>query len=140
MSTPGRLEATFAVPKAGVWEVWLQGQIMPAVAVAVDGHRLTSIGGQLGGNSLVPNTITPIRVFLSGGSHRLSVTPTDPIVEPGGGGSSVLFAIFLTPATGAGQQVLRSVSPLRWRTLCGRSYEWVEAVRSHPRPPARVHA
>jgi hypothetical protein len=140
MSTPGRLEATFAIPKAGVWEVWLQGQIMPAVAVAVDGHRLTSIGGQLGGNSLVPNTITPVRVFLSAGSHRLSVTPTEPALEPGGGSPSVLFAIFLTPARGAGQQVLRSVSPLRWHSLCGRPYEWVEAVRSHPAPVPRVHA
>jgi hypothetical protein len=138
MSPPGRLEAAFAVPRAGVWEVWLQGQIMPAVAVAVDGHRLASIGAQLGGNSLVPNTITPLRLFLSAGSHRLSVTPTDPTLEPGGGGSTVLFAIFLTPARGAGEQLLKTVSPLRWRSLCGRPYEWVEVVR--PRPVALAHA
>jgi hypothetical protein len=111
---------------------------MPSVAVAVDGRRLGSIGAQLGGNSLVPNTMTPIRVSLSAGSHRLSVTPTDPTLAPGGGGSTVLFAIFITPARGAGQQSLKTVSPIRWRSLCGRPYEWVEVVR--PRPVTLAHA
>jgi hypothetical protein len=140
MSTPGRLEAAFAVPRAGAWEVWLQGQIMPAVTVAVDGRRLASIGAQLGGNSLVPNTITPLRAFLRAGEHRISVTPADPTFVPGGGGSAVLFAIFLTPSTRAGQQLLHAISPLRWRSLCGGSYEWVEAVRPRPGSVALAHA
>ena len=29
MTRPGRLAATFKVPHAGVWNLWLQGQIMP---------------------------------------------------------------------------------------------------------------
>jgi hypothetical protein len=140
MTPPGRLEAAFAVPRAGDWEVWLQGQLMPAVTVAVDGHRLASIGSQLGGNSLVPNTITPLRVFLPAGAHHISVTPADPTFLPGAGGSAVLFAIFLTPSKDAGQQRLQAISPLRWRALCGRSYEWVEAVRPRPGSVAVAHA
>jgi hypothetical protein len=140
MSTPGRLEAAFSVPRAGVWDVWLQGQVMPAVTVAVDGLRLASIGAQLGGNSLVPNTMTPLPVFLPAGEHRLSVTPGDPALEPGGGGSAVLFAIFLTPSRDAGRQLLRVVPPTNWRALCGRSFEWVEVVRPGRRPVTTAHA
>src|SRR5262249_46116786 len=92
MATPGALSAQLAVPRAGAWEVWLQGQIMPAVTVAVDGRRLGSIGGQLGGNSLVPNTMTPLRAQLSAGVHRLSVHVGGSTLAPGGGGSMVLFA------------------------------------------------
>jgi hypothetical protein len=140
MTTPGTLSVQFAVPRAGAWEVWLQGQIMPAVTVAVDGRGLGSIGGQLGGNSLVPNTMTPLRARLSAGVHRLSLHASGSTLAPGGGGSMVLFAIFLTPAQGAGEQPLRAVAPGRWRSLCARPYDWIEAVRSRSGPPAGVHA
>src|SRR5262249_51616218 len=50
MSTTGRLSAAFRVPRAGEWQLWLQGQIMPTVRVDLDGHRVASIGAQLGGN------------------------------------------------------------------------------------------
>jgi len=140
MTTPGSLSARFAVPRAGAWQVWLQGQIMPAVTVAVDGRRLGSIGGQLGGNSLVPNTMTPLPAHLSAGIHRLSVGAEGSTLAPGGGGSMVLFAVFLTPAHGVGREPLRAVAPGRWRSLCARSYQWIEAVRSGPRPRAGAHA
>ena len=97
MHGAGRLSAEFAVPAAGVWDVWLEGQIMPAVKVALDGHPVASIGSQLGGNSLVPNTLTPLAVSLSAGRHRLSVTRGGFTLAPGDGGAVVLFGIFLTP-------------------------------------------
>jgi hypothetical protein len=130
MSTPGRLSAVVTAPRAGTWELWLKGQMMPAVKVALDGHAVASIGSQLGGNSLVPNTMTPLAVSLSAGRHRLSVTRGGSTLAPGDGGSAVLYGIFLTPATAAGQDLLHVVAPDRWRSLCGHSYEWVEAVRA----------
>ncbi len=130
MSTPGRLSAVFAVPRAGLWDLWLQGQIMPAVRVNLDGHPLASIGAQLGGNSLVPNTMSPQPVSLSAGRHRLSVARRGFTPAPGEGGSAFLDAIFLTPASAAAEQPLHAVAPGRWRSLCGRSYEWIEVVHS----------
>jgi len=130
MKTPGRLAAVFAVPRAGVWDLWLQGQIMPTVKVDLDGRPLPSIGAQLGGNSLVPNAITPLPVSLSAGLHRLSVTRGGSTLAPGDGGSAVLFGIFLTPRGAAVQEPLHVVAPDRWRALCGRSYDWVEVVRA----------
>jgi hypothetical protein len=128
MSTHGRLSAEFAVPVSGVWDVWLQGQIMPTVTLGIDGHSLASIGAQLGGNSVVRNTTSPVPVSLSAGRHRLSLTRGGFSPAPGDGGSADLYGIFLTPARAPAEQPLLAVAPARWRSLCGRSYEWVEIV------------
>ena len=128
MSTPGRLFTGFQIPAAGLWEVWVQGQLMPTVELTLDGRPLASVAGQLSGNSLVPNTVPPIPVRLSAGGHRLALTRGGVTLAPGDGGSTVLDAIFLTPAAAAGQPALASVPAARWRALCGQRYEWIELL------------
>jgi hypothetical protein len=130
MSTPGTLSLAFTVPSSGVWNVWVQGQIMPTVDLSVDGRRLSSIAGQLSGNSLVPDTVPPVAVRLAAGEHRVSVTRPGFSLSPGDGGAAVLDAILLTPARSDPQGPLRAAVPSSWRTLCGRSYQWVELVPS----------
>jgi hypothetical protein len=130
MSAPGRLSASFALPSSGVWDVWVQGQIMPTVQLSVDGRRIASISGQLDGNSLVPDTVPPIRVTLGAGEHRLSLTRPGFSLAPGAGGAAVLDAIFLTPADSDPRGPLRTAAAGDWRSLCGRGYQWVELVRS----------
>ena len=132
MSVPGTLSASFALPFSGFWDVWLQGQIMPAVSLGVDRHQLASISGQLDGNSLVPDTVPPIRVRLSAGTHHVSVTRHGFSLAPGDGGAAVLDAILLTPADTNPQGPLRTVTPSAWRTLCGASYQWIEVTRAQP--------
>jgi len=129
MSRPGRLEATFAVPHTGTWDLWLQGEIMPAVEVSVDGHPLASISGQLTGVATDPDTIAPLRVRLTAGLHRVTITRgSSSLLAPGSGGSAILDSIFLTPA-GAGSQATLHVTPAaRWRSLCGQRLEWIEVV------------
>jgi hypothetical protein len=128
MSRPGRLSSSVTVPRGGVWDLWLQGQFMPAMHVSVDGHALASIAGQLAGNSLVPDTTAPLPVSLSRGAHRLSVTRTGFSLAPGAGGSAVLDSIFLTPAGAPARTILESPSGAAARSLCGRSYDWIEIV------------
>jgi hypothetical protein len=128
MSRPGRLEATFTVPHTGVWDMWLQGEIMPAVGVSVDGRQLASISGQLTGVATDPDTMAPLPIQLSAGSHRVTITrgSGNPLA-PGAGGSAILDSIFLTPA-GAGSQARLHVTPAaQWRSLCGEPLEWIEA-------------
>ncbi|HLL91615.1 MAG TPA: hypothetical protein VK252_01655, partial [Solirubrobacteraceae bacterium] len=130
MSTPGRLSAGFALPTSGRWDVWIQGQIMPAVKLGVDGHQIASIAGQLDGNSLVPNTAPPVAVRLAAGVHRISVTRSGGFsLAPGDGGAAVLDAILLTPAGTDPRGQLREVAPADWPSLCGRSYQWIEVTR-----------
>jgi hypothetical protein len=128
MKRPGRLTASFQLPAAGRWNVWLQGQIMPDVQVRVDGRLLATVGGQLSGNSLVLDTVPPLPVALAAGSHRLTVTRGQSTLAPGEEGSAVLAAIFLTPAAYDPQRTLRTVPVGSWRALCGRRYSWVELV------------
>ncbi len=125
MRRPGTLSARVRVPRAATWDVWLQGQFMPRVSVAVDGRAAGSLAGQLAGNSLVPDTATPIAVRLTAGAHRLSVTRAGFSLAPGNGGAAVLDAVLLAPA-GAPARRLRAISA---GDACAHGYEWVESVR-----------
>jgi hypothetical protein len=127
MTTPGRLSAAFSVPAPGAWDVWIQGQLMPTVDLALDGHPLASLGGQLSGNSLVADTLPPLRVGLSAGRHLLTLTRPGSTLAPGDGGSAVLDAIFLTPAA-SDAQPLSTTPAAGWQALCGRRYDWIELV------------
>ncbi len=128
MTTPGTLSTTFWIPHPRIWNIWLQGQSMPAVIVRVDGRLAGVIHGELDGDLVVPNTAPPLPIHLRGGRHRLTVTRAGFSLAPGNGGSSILSAIFLTPAGAGEQQQLHTVPPDRWRQLCGHRYRWVEAV------------
>jgi hypothetical protein len=128
MSTPGQLSAAFRLAHAGTWEVWIQGQLMPTVKLAIDGRPLASVGGQLSGNSLVPDTLPPLALRLSTGPHRLTVTLPGSNLAPGDGGSAVLSAIFLTPAGAGGSELISTTSAAGPRVLCARRLRWVELL------------
>jgi hypothetical protein len=129
MGSAGTLTASFRLPFAGRWEVWVQGQLMPTVKLHLDGRKLASIGGQLSGNSLVPDTVPAIPVTLAAGTHHVSIVRPASNLAPGDGGSAVLDAVFLTPTGAARHETLRSVAATRWRSLCGHVYQWVEVER-----------
>jgi hypothetical protein len=125
MARPGRLTASFAVRRSGSWDLWLQGQFMTRVAVAIDGRPVASVEGQLGGNSLVTDTVGPFTVRLGRGVHRLSVARGDLRLAPGDGGAAVLDGAFLTPA-GSPARSLRELSPRPAAgTLCTGRYDWI---------------
>jgi hypothetical protein len=128
MPSQGHLRATFRIPAPGLWDVWLQGEIMPTVDVRVDGRQLGRVGGALGGDPIVPDTTAPLSVRLTAGRHTLSIARGSLTLAPGNGGSAILTAAFLTPAGAAGGQQLRDAAPARWRSLCGHRYVWIEAV------------
>ncbi len=128
MRRPGRLEARFQLPHGGVWQVWLQGQFMPAVRVSVDGRPQATIAGQLAGNSLVADTTDPLRLALSAGSHRLSVTRAGFSPAPGNGGSAVLDSVFLTPARTPARELRALAASGAARSLCAGAYRWIELV------------
>jgi hypothetical protein len=130
MSRAGRLTATFAIPHAGLWDLWLQGEIMPAVEVGVDGRPLASISGQLSGVATDPDTTAPLHVRFTAGPHRLTITRgSSNLLAPGSGGSAILDSIFLTPVGAGGQATLHVTPAAEWRSLCGRALEWIEVLR-----------
>ncbi|HXC46230.1 MAG TPA: hypothetical protein VNU24_06450 [Solirubrobacteraceae bacterium] len=95
MGGAGNLSATFVLPRGGVWELWLKGDVMRALTVRIDGRILGRLGGQLDGNSLVVNVLTPLRRRLGVGRHTLTISRPGADLAPGDGGAATLAAIFL---------------------------------------------
>jgi hypothetical protein len=125
MHRPGTLRVLFRLPHGGAWEVWLRADVMRELRVAIDGGAL---GGQLGGNSLVANTLSPLRTRLSAGAHTIAITRPGVSLAPGDGGAAVLSGISLTPAGPLGKPTLH-VAPVRLaRSLCDRPLQWMELV------------
>ncbi len=128
MTGAGRLQSTFEVPHGGAWEVWLKGQLMPTVQVSVDGRSIASIGDQLDGNPHNPDGMTPVRVRLAAGRHRLTIARGDSGLAPGDGGWAILHEIVLTPADAPDVDTLHTTPPAQWRALCGGRFDWIEVV------------
>jgi hypothetical protein len=124
----GQLRARLRLRHPGAWDVWLQGEFMRTVAISLDGRTVGSIGGQVGGDAVVPETSAPTTVRLAAGSHTLALALSGASLGPGGGSSDFLSSIFLTPAGAGGSQQVRAVAPAAWRSLCGHRYVWIEAV------------
>jgi hypothetical protein len=95
MSGAGTLSARFVLPHGGVWELWLKGDVMRALTVRIDGLKLGTLGGQLDGNSLVVNVLTPFRTRLDAGRHTLTISRPGADLAPGDGGAATLAAIVL---------------------------------------------
>ncbi|HEX4114485.1 MAG TPA: hypothetical protein VHY18_01260 [Solirubrobacteraceae bacterium] len=97
MNGAGTLSARFILPHGGVWELWLKGDVMRALTVRIDGLELGTLGGQLDGNSLVVNVLTPLRTRLGAGRHTLTISRPGADLAPGDGGAATLAAIVFVP-------------------------------------------
>jgi hypothetical protein len=124
----GHLSASFTVPRAGVWKLWLQGQFMPPISLAIDKKSVGKIAGQLGGNSLVPDTSAALSLSLDAGTHRLTLARGGFTLAPGNGGAAVLDRIFLTPAGTPARTIRTVTSAAAARSLCRSPLQWVELL------------
>ncbi|MGI8804043.1 MAG: hypothetical protein ACR2KV_18090 [Solirubrobacteraceae bacterium] len=128
MTPRGELTADLQVPRAGTWNLWLQGEVMPSVQIAVDGQTVAAFSGQLRGSLFNPDTLPPLPLHLAAGPHLLTLTRGGAGLGPGDGGSAVLHAMFLTPARAGAPERLTVTPPARWKSLCGGRTVWVEAT------------
>lgn len=129
MRKPGTVSLPFRVPSSGSWQLSLQGQFMPPIRIGLDARPLATLAGQLAGNSLVPDTATPIAVRLSSGPHTLTVTRSGFSLAPGNGGSAVLDSVLLTPAHAPARELRTLRAGAKRQALCATRYRWIELVR-----------
>ncbi len=80
------------------------------------------------GNSLVPDTLPPIRVPLTAGPHTITLTRAGAGLAPGGAGRAVIDAVLLTPASQEAPAPLAFAPATAWRELCRGSKQWVELL------------
>ena len=116
----------FTTGTAGTYGVWIGGSFRAGVEVSVDGRRVGGLRDQLNW----PGTFALLgSVLLGPGRHTLRFRYGGPDLRPGSGG---------TPPFGVGPFALSSatddspityVRPANARTLCGKSLDWIEALR-----------
>jgi hypothetical protein len=126
LTEPYTATASFAAPAAATYGVWVGGSFKSGVAIDIDGHRVGSARDSLNW----PDTFTYLGADRVGpGRHTLRFTYDGPSWRPGSGG---------IPPFGVGPIVLSSatqdspityVRPANARSLCGKSLDWVEALR-----------
>jgi hypothetical protein len=126
LTAPYSSTASFSVPASARYGVWVGGTFKSAVEIVVDGRQIGAARDSLNW----PDTFTTIgSIILSRGQHSLDFRYTGPGVRPGSSG---------TPPFGVGPIVLSSatedsavtyVHPPDVRSLCGKSLDWVEALR-----------
>jgi hypothetical protein len=121
-------DGNLTVPRAGVYEAWLKGSVRGAVSLYVDGHKVGEARHQLENDGgFIPLSET----HLSKGDHGVELRFGGADLHPDSGG-------FPRPETGpllfvpAGDESgeLVSVSIEESDRLCGKPWDWIEAVGS----------
>jgi hypothetical protein len=124
--TPGSMAVPVSVPSTGRWRVWLRGDFGREVSVSIDRHPVGSVSYESGNEG---NYALPLEVELTAGRHRLTLERGGGSAAPGDHTPSKLVGIVLEPEPFGEPPAVATVPPSRWRELCGRSLDWIEAVR-----------
>jgi hypothetical protein len=125
----GSTSRRFALDRHDTYELWLAGSFVRHLSTTVDA---TTVGA----TAEVLNEAggwTPLGIIdLGPGIHRVTLSYGDAELAPGGGGGGGAGPSFsagplaISPAGAA--STLAYVPPGRARSLCGRRWEWVEAL------------
>ncbi|MDX6650830.1 MAG: hypothetical protein QOJ97_2781 [Solirubrobacteraceae bacterium] len=121
-ATPGAARGTVEVPAAGEYLVWLEGSFGRRMQVYVDGR---DVGGS--GRADTPRQWSRVATLrLTAGRHRVEVRRPGQGLGPSDGAESLLGPLVLERA---GSRGLFSVRPAQAARLCGRPWDWIDAVR-----------
>jgi hypothetical protein len=121
----GSIEARLRVPIAGTYDAWLGGSVRGEVELVVDGrpvgdarHRLNNAGQfiELGGIELAP------------GVHDVTIRYGGPDLHPGSGGQPLPLGPLVFSRREAADSELTYVDASAAHRLCGRRWDWIEAL------------
>ncbi len=108
----------------GEYGVWLAGSVQGKVEVSIDDEPVGSARHQLNNAGLY---IGLGEAHLSPGEHELTLSYEEGGLAPGSGGPSPAVGPLVLAAPAAGELV--RVAPEDARQLCGRRWDWIEAIR-----------
>ncbi len=124
--SPGSLLASVRVPVAGRYEVWLGGSVRPEADLLVDGRRAGSVRAQLNNAG---EYVLLGRAPLAAGRHRIEVRVHGADLHPGSGGRPGPIGPLVLSSQDPADTRIATVPASRANELCGRSWDWVEALR-----------
>jgi hypothetical protein len=121
----GTLSGAIDVTQPGRYVIWVQGSFDRGFTVVVDGRRVGTLRDQLNPRGQFASAGA---VTLAPGRHAIALVRGAGDLRPGDGGRNRLLGpIVLDPASDT--PVVRQVPLSRWRDLCGKRLDWVEAIR-----------
>ena len=125
-----RRRTTLAVearlPASGRYDVWLGGTFLARLSLSVDGKLLATRRHELNW----PGQYTPMGdVALTAGLHRITLSYGGPDLHPGSAGDPPFGAGPVVLGRGTADRPMTYVLASRWRSLCGKRLDWVEALR-----------
>jgi hypothetical protein len=125
----GDINAAFVLTKPGLYEVWLGGSFFRKVSATVDGIATGSSHEQLNeAGEWTP--LGTVRLGIAG--QRMTLSHGDADLYPGSGGPGSAGPFFrdgplaLAPVTGS--LPITYVQPSSARFLCGKRWDWIEAL------------
>jgi hypothetical protein len=124
-SLTGTATARVTVPAAGRYAAWLGGAWFGKSSVSIDGREVGARRAELNWSNLYTDLGS---VDLGAGAHTVAVTYEAGGLHPGSGGAPFSFGPLALSRVDAHEPLLR-VAPSDARALCGRSLDWIEAVR-----------
>jgi hypothetical protein len=117
------------VPAAGTYEIGIDGTVLSRLELLVGSKRVGAARHELNW----PSEYNPLgTVNLERGTNRLTVRYDGPDVHPGSAGPGTGFGLgpLIVGSTDPAALRVTYVSPARAPSLCGKSLDWVEAVKS----------
>ena len=116
--------STVDIPAANSYRVWVSGTFLARVQLLVDGRAVASARHQL----QWPGQFIPLaRVPLAAGSHEIELRSSGSGLRPGSHGAPPfpLGSVVVAPEEDEHEV---DVDPAKARTLCGRRFDWIEAL------------
>lgn len=121
-----KMTTSFVVRSAASYGAWIGGSFKAPVEIDVDGRRVGRAAGKLNW----PGTFTSVgAIRLGPGSHLLRFRYSGPSLRPGSGGTPPFGTGPIGISASTGDTQVTFVRPESARTLCGKSLDWIEALR-----------
>jgi hypothetical protein len=131
----GLTQTAFVVTTPGLYRLWLGGSFVRRVTTAVDGRTIGSSREVLNeAGDWAP--LGTVRLGIS--AHRATLSYGDSALYPGSGGGGAAGPFFpvgpLAVARVSGGLPVTYVAPGAAPTLCGRAWDWIEALGAQTGP------
>jgi hypothetical protein len=119
---PMKIEASFRIPREGTYRLWLGGNVDRPLRIVVDGRDVSAPTQIYGGDD---NKYVAATLALRAGTHNLKLLRGGGGLGPGDNASTVVDGVELEPLSAENERLV-TVAPTAWRSLCGRSLDWIE--------------
>jgi hypothetical protein len=121
------LTLPFTVRSGGTYGLWVGGSFSSTLTAKLDGHK---IGQQRNQTEWPGNFLNFGSAHLSRGPHTLVIRHSGPDWGPGSAAKQPFGLGPFVIAQGTDDRSITYIQPNAARALCGKSLDWIEAVRT----------